>query len=93
MAGRYCFPGDCQDSIANWQDSEGDTCADYALYQWCTPDGGYGLGWNVTDGLNFSDYAQDGGTAADYCCAGGGGSGLVSPGVVHSVHFSLFISP
>ncbi|KAK3271407.1 hypothetical protein CYMTET_20238 [Cymbomonas tetramitiformis] len=74
---RPCYPG-CTDladgSIADlWVDSAAETCEDYFVYQYCnaTGSGAYGTGWK---GGTFEDYAVNGVSAREACCACGGGT-------------------
>lgn len=64
----------CSDTQKDWQDSSGRTCVQYHENGWCTPDGGYGLGWQTSWGL-FSLY----GGADQVCCVCGGGNQLGPP--------------
>lgn len=68
----------CTD-VSNWQTTEGDNCATFESYNYCTSNGGQGSGWNrrwgkITD-RKYSD--SNGRSAFDACCACGGGSGSV----------------
>ncbi|KAK3268799.1 hypothetical protein CYMTET_22706 [Cymbomonas tetramitiformis] len=76
---RPCFRG-CTDlegseEAGEWSDSELHACEDYYLLAYCDESGGYGSGWNSSfPGKVFQDFAVDGKSAADVCCACGGGS-------------------
>jgi hypothetical protein len=63
--------GACYDDRA-WQDSSGEHCYMYEFNGWCL-NGGYGPGWQQSDGV-FADWAVGGVDAAQACCACGGGS-------------------
>lgn len=62
-----------------WVDSEGDPCSIFQLNTYCNADGTTGDGWNTCEWGDIVDYATDGITAFDACCACGGGSGVSSP--------------
>lgn len=64
----------CLDSPSAWEDSDGDTCADYKRHNYCTSRGGYGRNWYPDEWGLFADYAVDGVSAIQACCACGGGS-------------------
>merc|ERR1719498_960082 len=61
----------CTDLI--WRDAEGSNCAEYQSEQYCTHGGLQGVGWEPTWG-KLEDYAVDGKSAIQACCACGGGS-------------------
>ncbi|KAK3245052.1 hypothetical protein CYMTET_45361 [Cymbomonas tetramitiformis] len=56
-----------------WQDLEGDTCTDYQLLGYCEVTGEYGATWAQEKGGSFADFVSEGFTAAEACCACGGG--------------------
>jgi predicted outer membrane repeat protein len=56
------------------------TCADYQKYDLCTIRGGYGAGWNISDGV-FADWANEGVDATQACCVCGGGRPTLGTGV------------
>eukprot|EP00808_Paulinella_micropora_P003672 g38607.t1 len=59
----------------DWSDADGDTCSVYERLQWCTPQGGYGPGWDLELNGPFSRWATGGVDATKACCACGGGTG------------------
>ena len=64
----------CLDSPAGWVDVDGDDCDKYQILDWCTPDGGYGVGWgDPSTNPGFEEFAVDGIAATDACCGCGGG--------------------
>jgi len=64
--------GACVD-IPRWTDkARKNSCADYVAQSWCTPEGGYGPGWDAKWG-SFADWGGDGVSAAEACCGCGGG--------------------
>lgn len=71
-------PSGCVDSPSNWvsggdSSSDQESCSVYASYNYCTSTGGEGSGWKSSWG-KISDWANsDGLSAADACCACGGG--------------------
>merc|ERR1719188_2286803 len=66
--------GTCVD-IPRWTDKAHDNaCADYVAQSWCTPDGGYGPGWDAKWG-SFADWGSDGVSVVEACCGCGGGLG------------------
>jgi len=64
----------CQDQ-EGWQDIQEFTCLDYQLLDWCTPDKGYGTGWQTTWGT-FQTFAANEVDATMACCACGGEGGI-----------------
>jgi len=54
-----------------WVNSRGHTCAAHVIFLWCVG-GTYGRGWNQMWGT-FEDYAANGFSAEQACCACGGG--------------------
>lgn len=91
-----CYPGSepmyCQNMPAVWQSAPSTssknsssrasslTCMDYQRLSLCTFDGGYGPGWDPTDGV-FSDWSTDGIDATQACCVCGGGRPTPGPSV------------
>jgi len=67
---RSTSDSDCVD--ATWKSKSGRDCSDYEMGDWCTSRGTPGDGW-LEDWGDFKDYGSDGMTAADACCACGGG--------------------
>lgn len=63
---------DCVDSVANWRDTEGDTCSLYYSKAYCNPDGTIGNGWDPAWG-DLNDWAANGQSADIVCCQCGGG--------------------
>jgi len=59
----------CSD-VPSWKDPDGDGCAEYANFKWCTSTGSFGVGWHEEWG-NFGGTP----TAAKACCYCGGGAG------------------
>eukprot|EP00854_Cymbomonas_tetramitiformis_P005702 gene5702-6891_t len=55
-----------------WRDSRGKSCADYAALRYCTPAGGYGVGWKDIL-LPFQMFASSQEDARWACCSCGGG--------------------
>ena len=51
----------------NFMDSGGYTCQDYADYEYCTPFGGYGPGWNSEYYGDFNRWANDNFETAIIC--------------------------
>ena len=68
----------CQDSVADWQDRDGDSCDSYISREWCTATSGYGPRWG-TSGDTFDTY-NNGGTAVEVCCGCGGGTTVTTGG-------------
>lgn len=62
----------CADEPSDWEDRSGDACEKYAAEAWCTPEGGSGQGWREEWGA-IADWAREGRSALDACCACGGG--------------------
>ena len=62
----------CEDSVADWQDRDGDSCDSYVSQEWCTATGDYGPRWGDS-GDTFNTYSN-GGTAVQVCCGCGGGT-------------------
>ena len=64
----------CVDHPPEWQDSDGDSCHEYARNRYCE-DGGHGSNW--VDGDTFAAYADAFGVSAEHaCCNCGGGDRL-----------------
>jgi hypothetical protein len=61
----------CMDLTIGWVDSQNLTCGDYIQFELCTSGGDYGSNWHFPG--NFSDYATNGQSAIEACCACGGG--------------------
>ena len=77
----------CENMPAVWQSAPSNTttvgsltCMDYQRLSLCTFDGGYGVGWDPTDGI-FSDWSTDGIDATEACCVCGGGKPTPGPSV------------
>ncbi|KAK3269074.1 hypothetical protein CYMTET_22465 [Cymbomonas tetramitiformis] len=74
---RPCFLG-CADIAYGggqnglWVDTTSATCEDYYVFNYCDESGGYGSGWSAKGGA-FEDYAENGVSAVEACCACGGG--------------------
>jgi hypothetical protein len=65
--------GGCKDLMSEWKDAQASSCEDYADHSLCTSDGQEGRGWDSSwDSLRAQ--ATGGLSAADVCCACGGGS-------------------
>mmetsp|Transcript_34267 Transcript_34267/g.91826 ORF Transcript_34267/g.91826 Transcript_34267/m.91826 type:complete len:450 (+) Transcript_34267:339-1688(+) len=65
----------CIDTTIGWEDSQGYTCGDYIDNGWCTSGGDYGSNWGASRfSGTFDDYATDGQSAVEACCACGGGA-------------------
>lgn len=64
------FSAVCTDTVVNWKDSEGFTCADYAAQQWCKGKA-YGPGWDLASNRwgAFNSYTASGNTAITACCS------------------------
>ena len=60
----------CTDALADWMDSEKNTCSTYVLNKWCTSDGGYGTGWDFSWG-SFATFATQNHSAFQACCGCG----------------------
>ncbi len=90
-----CYPGSepmyCENMPAIWRSAASTssknssrasslTCIDYQRLSLCTFDGGYGPGWDPTDGV-FSDWSTDGIDATQACCVCGGGKPTPGPSV------------
>lgn len=58
----------CTDK-SGWADPDGDTCAAYEGFAWCTSSGGFGVGWH-------EEWGEFGGSppAQEACCFCGGGT-------------------
>lgn len=63
----------CVDTPPGWKSSDGDSCGDYAVKEYCTKQGGYGKGWPLFGG-SFDRYASGGVSADVACCKCGGGT-------------------
>jgi hypothetical protein len=63
----------CDSTPAHWKSAGGSSCAQYASEKYCTPQGTYGTGWEVTF-ATFDIWATDGNDALMACCECGGGS-------------------
>jgi len=63
----------CEDKIEGWTDTYGYSCKDYSAKGFCTPNGGYGIGWEDEWG-KFFEYATNGWGATESCCSCGGGT-------------------
>merc|ERR1712232_1287351 len=73
-------PAGCTDQPENWKSSEGDSCSVYVSYQYCTPDGREGRGWNHQQWGPITNYADSQGRSAlDACCGCCGGNDVPSP--------------
>lgn len=68
-------PNECN---TEWRDNEGYSCQQYGEFNWCTPQGGKGDGWDDQWG-SFEDFKNQGATALDICCECGadGSYGLI----------------
>jgi len=66
---------DCNDTVTEWTDANGDNCAAYANFKYCTPTGEPGPGWHANHTGNLSNYEVAGIDASSSCCACGGGYG------------------
>jgi len=64
---------DCVD-LSGWADRDGDTCAVYAKSRWCNATGGFGIEWPKSWDAFPGPRGRASPTAADACCACGGGS-------------------
>lgn len=62
---------DLQIGGTDWTSNNGRSCCTYIKSGWCTSWGGYGPSWGSNG--NFQDWARDGMTAPQACCACGGG--------------------
>lgn len=69
-------PKVCIDSgLFAWSDLHFNGCDTYSDSEWCTPEGGYGPGWNQAAWGEFSSWAFPlRGSAVEVCCACGGGT-------------------
>ena len=66
----------CYDRLtngANWTNQEGEGCAAYQVWDYCTPFGEQGAGWDASWGLATEYSSTDGTTAFAACCFCGGG--------------------
>lgn len=82
----------CRDLVINnidWRSSSLSTCAMYEERLWCTEDGNYGSGWKPTYGT-FQDWAVNGISALEGCCACGGGT--TNPKPTHNPTKNPYIS-
>lgn len=66
-------PSTCTDQ-SGWTSTDGDPCSIYQLNTYCNADGTTGDGWNTCEWGDIDNYAGDGGSVFDACCACGGGS-------------------
>jgi hypothetical protein len=69
----------CVDSPRGWNASDGKSCAFYKREQLCTPTGRFGERWGSTYG-KFEDWANNGVSADQACCACGGGKKTLGNG-------------
>jgi len=69
-------PASCEDLLEDWQDAAGRSCEDYEQGRLCTSSGDFGPGWNGSGGIPVPSVAVLGRglSAAEACCACGGGS-------------------
>jgi len=68
-------PSGCTDTPQNWASSDGYSCSAFVSYQYCTPAGQEGPGWNHWQWGPITRYAdRQGRSAFDACCGCGGGS-------------------
>jgi hypothetical protein len=69
-------PGSCEDLLDGWQDDFNRSCRDYERGRLCTATGDFGQGWDGPGGLPVPGVAVMGHglSAAEACCACGGGS-------------------
>lgn len=74
----------CEDSVADWVDAYGFSCADYEEKAFCTPEKGYGSGWQTEWGL-FNVYSVDGVDATEACCMCGSLKVIIKTGTVTRV--------
>ncbi|CAE7259997.1 unnamed protein product, partial [Symbiodinium sp. CCMP2456] len=65
-----CGAASCNDTVENWVDSNRYTCAEYVDNQWCTRDGAYGSGWDMSWGT-FGSRRNGGYSAVEACCGCG----------------------
>eukprot|EP00929_Paragymnodinium_shiwhaense_P090383 TRINITY_DN50550_c0_g1_i1.p1 TRINITY_DN50550_c0_g1~~TRINITY_DN50550_c0_g1_i1.p1 ORF type:complete len:2280 (-),score=471.98 TRINITY_DN50550_c0_g1_i1:91-6930(-) len=70
---------ECVDEPGGWKDTYSAGCLDYERYQYCTPDGGYGVGWDQQFWGTFEMYSNGGYIATQACCACGGGERSSKP--------------
>ena len=68
----------CTDQ-ANWANSYGEACTTYGQYDFCTPDGAPGVGWDISWGPIAEYKDLDGVSALDACCTCGGGEVMPTP--------------
>ncbi|KAK3248112.1 hypothetical protein CYMTET_42406 [Cymbomonas tetramitiformis] len=72
----------CMDSPRNWEDTDGNSCDDYARNSYCTVTGDVGPGLDSPDAALEQLAGADGLNAADVCCACGAGNGVLRIGIV-----------
>ena len=87
-----CYAGSepmrCENTPADWTSAASNasarisslSCKGYQTLDLCTFDGGYGPGWDPTDGI-FSDWSSEGIDATQACCVCGGGRPTPGPSV------------
>ncbi|KAK3255309.1 hypothetical protein CYMTET_35502, partial [Cymbomonas tetramitiformis] len=100
-----CVHARCQDAPAGWVDSAGRNCSAYEAQALCTAAGGVGTGFAddtcYAGGTCLADYSAGGKSAAEACCACGGGDGELVPDLTQvllselgssEVHFEMQVN-